>query len=577
VIPAPRDRSSGAEAFSWRFVTPLFTGAAINAINTSLIATALVPIATAVHVSVGRTAVLVSALYLASAIAQPTGGKLAEEFGPRRVFLAGVLIVLVGGVVGGTGRDLTALVVARVLIGVGSSAVYPSAMLLIRRRADAAGLAAPPGGVLGGLMIAGAATSTLGLPIGGVLVDAWGWRTTFLINLPVALLALAMAVFWIPADPPVEGSRTVRQVAVRLDVAGILGFGGAMAALLVFLMGLPHPNWTALGQAVVVGGGLLWWELRASRPFIDVRLLGTNLALTRTYLRFALSSLCVYTVLYGLTQWLQAGRGMSAKEAGLLLLPMSALSALLARPLSRRNLIRTPLIVAAASCLAASAGVLALFTGTPIALIVLITLVFGITLGTTISANQTALYTQAGPDQIGTAAGLFRTFGFLGSIASSALISLVFHTHVTDHHLHVIALIMVIVSVLGLVIVLTDRTIMAQARAEDRSLAGPASRPAPATTAVQAVRVEIPGKVAGHLADRTDLGEAERHALQRGRTVRRGQGYSLHVTALPEVHQSLLLAAAATLDTDGASSADRKALRIYADRLNAFAQVSQIR
>jgi MFS family permease len=146
--------------------------------------------------------------------------------------------------------------------------------------------------------------------------------------------------------------------------------------------------------------------------------------------------------------------------------------------ISRQNLVRAPLIVAAVSCLAASAGVLALTSDAPIAWIVVITLVFGITLGTTISANQTTLYTQAGADQIGTAAGLFRTFGFLGSIASSALITLVFHTHVTDHHLHVIALIMVIVSVLGLVIMLTDRTIMAQARVEDRPPAG--SPPLPA-------------------------------------------------------------------------------------------------
>ncbi|MCZ4095219.1 MULTISPECIES: hypothetical protein [Streptomyces] len=56
-------------------MTPLYTGSAINAINSSLIATALVPIAAAVHVSVGRTEVLVSMLYLASAIAQPVGGK----------------------------------------------------------------------------------------------------------------------------------------------------------------------------------------------------------------------------------------------------------------------------------------------------------------------------------------------------------------------------------------------------------------------------------------------------------------------------------------------------------------------
>ncbi|BCK73455.1 MFS transporter [Streptomyces libani subsp. rufus] len=462
--PASPATSRTAPAFSWRFVTPLFTGSAINAINTSLIATALVPIAAAVHVPVGRTAVLVSALYLACAIAQPVGGKLAEEFGPRRVFLAGVLIVLAGGVVGGLGEELTALVVARVLIGVGSSAVYPSAMLLIRRRAEAAGLDAPPGGVLGGLMIAGAATSALGLPIGGVLVDAWGWRTTFLINLPFALLALAMAFCWIPADPPVAGPRTLRQLAARLDVAGIIGFGGAIAALLVFLTGLPQADWSVLGLAVVIGAGLVWWELRARRPFFDVRLLARNPALTRTYLRFALAGLCVYTVLYGLTQWLQSGRSMSSEEAGLLLLPMSALSALIARPISQRNLVRMPLIVAAVSCLAASAGVLALTASTPTVWIVAITLVFGITLGTTISAHQTILYTQVGAGEIGTAAGLFRTFGFLGSIASSALISVVFHSEVNDHRLHLIALTMVAVSVLGLLVVVTDRTVMARAR-----------------------------------------------------------------------------------------------------------------
>ncbi|MEV0455884.1 hypothetical protein [Catellatospora methionotrophica] len=79
--------------------------------------------------------------------------------------------------------------------------------------------------------------------------------------------------------------------------------------------------------------------------------------------------------------------------------------------------------------------------------------------------------------------------------------------------------------------------------------------------------MEIPGKVADHLTGRADLGESEQHALSPGRAVRRGQGYSLHVTALPEVHQALL-AAAAQLDADGASSADRKAYRIYTDRLN---------
>jgi MFS family permease len=478
VTPAGKS-AAAAEPFSWRFTAPLLTGAPVNAVNSSLIATALVPIAAALRIPAGRTAVLVSALYLASAIAQPVGGRLAEEFGARRVFLGGLLIVLAGGVVGGLGRDLAALIVARVLIGAGSSAVYPSAMLLVRRRSEEAGLAAPPGGVLGGLMIAGAATSALGLPLGGVLVGAWGWRTAFLVNLPLAAAAMTMGLFWIPRDPPVQGPAGVREAAARIDLGGIAGFGTMMTALLVFLMGLPRPDWAALGLAVAAGAVLAWWELRADRPFLDVRLLATNLPLTRTYLRFAVASLCVYTVLYGITQWLQAGRGTSAAQAGLLLLPMSALSALIARPVSRRNLVRAPLIVAAVSCLAASAGVLALTTATPLAWVVVITLVFGITLGTTISANQTVLYTQAGADQIGTASGLFRTFGFLGSIASSALLSIAYRTRVNDHSLHVTALTMVIASVLGLILVLTDRSVMTQARAR-RTAPLSAAPPSPA-------------------------------------------------------------------------------------------------
>jgi MFS family permease len=465
-------------AFSWRFVAPMYMGSALNPINSSLIATALVPIAAAVHVSVGRVVVLVSALYLASAIAQPTAGKLAEEFGPRRVFLVGISIVFIGGLVGGFGQNLTTLIVARVLIGFGTSAGYPSAMLIIRRRAEDVGLSAPPGAVLGGLSIAGIATAALGLPIGGVLVQTWGWRTTFFINVPFALVTLAMAFFWISADAPLARRTNLREVATRIDAAGIAGFGGAMTALLVFLMGLPRTNWPALAIALVAGPALVWWELRARRPFLDVRLLATNLALSRTYLRWALAALCAYTVLYGVTQWLQAGRGMSSEEAGLLLLPMTALSALVVRPVSRRNLIRTPLVIAAITALAGSLGVVALTTSTPIVWILVITLVFGLSLGGTISGNQTALYTQVDVGQIGTASGLFRTFGYIGSIASAAIISVAFHSGVSDHSLHVIALIMVAVSALGVVIVLADRGLMRQARAKTGEESAP-SRPEP--------------------------------------------------------------------------------------------------
>jgi predicted MFS family arabinose efflux permease len=243
-------------------------------------------------------------------------------------------------------------------------------------------------------------------------------------------------------------------------------------------MSLPRPVWPALGLAAVGGSALVFWELRADHPFIDVRLLASNLALTRTYLRFALITLCIYTVLYGITQWLEAGRGLSAEGAGLLLLPMTGLSAFVLGPISRRNLVRGPLIVAAGSALAASAGVLFLTAHSPIALIIAITVIFGITLGTGASGNQTALYLQASASQVGTASGLFRTFGYVGSIASSAIISMVFHANVSDHGLHTIAIVMIVASALALIITLADRQLRTPARDSDGDSAVTTSQPA---------------------------------------------------------------------------------------------------
>ncbi|HEY2061942.1 MAG TPA: MFS transporter [Amycolatopsis sp.] len=450
------DKKRGA--FSWRFVTPLYISSALNPINSSLIATALVPISHAMGVSVGATAVLVSALYLASSVAQPTAGKLAEELGPRRVFLTGIVVVLAGGLVGGFGTSLTTLTVARVLIGIGTSAGYPAAMVLIRRRALGAGLSDPPGGVLGGLSIAGTVTVAVGPPIGGLLVAAFGWRSAFLVNLPVTVIALLLAILWVPRDAPLE-RRPLRELAARIDVGGIVLFGGMMSALLVFLLSLPAPNWLPLGISVVLGLGLVVWERRSATPFIDLRLLVSNLALTRTYLRGALTLLAFYTVLYGLTQWLEAAHGLPPQEAGLVLLPMGILAAVVSQPISARNLVRGPLIVGAASLILASAAVLLFTSSTPVLLIVGVTLLFAITLGATTVSNQTALYTQAPADQVGTAAGLFRTFSYLGSIASSTVTGIVFRHQVTDSGLHVIAGILAAVSVVVLVMTVFDRAL----------------------------------------------------------------------------------------------------------------------
>ncbi|MBK3567722.1 MFS transporter [Streptomyces sp. MBT62] len=454
-------RDLARKPFAWTFTTPLYVGASLNPVNSSIIATALVPIATELHVSVGSTAVLVSSLYLASAIAQPTAGKLAEVLGARRIFLAGIVLVLLGGVVGGLGQNLAMLTVARVLVGIGTSAAFPCAMVLIRRRAEDAGLDGPPGGVLGGIAIAGMATAAVGPPIGGLLVGAGGWRWAFLINIPVTAMAMVMAVRWLPKDPVLDrADRRFRRVADRIDLLGILGFAVTMSALVIFLTALPRLDWIPLAVFALAAVPTVRWELRRTAPFFDFRGFAANGALTRTYLRQGLTLLGTYSVMYGMTQWMEAAHGYSTVTAGLLLLPMGAVSALLSRPLASRNLVRGPLIASAVTMLIGSAGIMLLTSESPAIALVLVSLVFGVTSAATTVGNQTALYLAAPPDQIGTASGLFRTFGYLGTITSAVIGGIVFRDGASDHGLHILGLVLVGAGVVVLLLTVLDRRLM---------------------------------------------------------------------------------------------------------------------
>jgi MFS family permease len=431
-------------------------GSALNPVNSSVIATALVYIAGSMHVSVGRTAILISSLYLASAIAQPTAGRLAEEFGPRRVFLVGIVIVLAGGIVGGLAENLPTLVLARILIGVGTSAGYPSAMLLIRRRATALGLTSPPGAVLGGLAITSAVTLAVGPAIGGLLIGWFDWRAAFLINVPVAILAFTMAVGWIAKDADQLGGRSARELAARIDLPGVIAFAAAITALLVFLISLPALDWVALTGALVAGTGLVVIELRARNPFVDIRLLASNGALTRTYVRYCLTLLGIYVVLYGLTQWIEAGRGLSAYQAGLALIPMGLLSAITARVVSRSAKLRPSLIVSAIALIVGAVGTLFLTSHSPLIAIIGVTALFGLVAGFGNVTNQAALYRESPPEKVGTAAGLLRTFGYVGSIAAATITGIAFRVRVDDSGLHRVAATLVVIGIIVLLMTVLD-------------------------------------------------------------------------------------------------------------------------
>ncbi|HEX4789220.1 MAG TPA: MFS transporter [Actinospica sp.] len=462
--PPPQAAGRGP-GFGWRYTAPLLTGSSLNPINSSMIATGLVGIGVDFHKGPGTTATLISVLYLCSAIMQPTMGKLATIFGPRRVFLAGVAILLLGGIVGAAAPSFGFLLVSRALIGIGTSAAYPTAMALVRRRADELGTGVPSR-VLGNFSIASQVTLVIGLPLGGVLAGAFGWRALFLVNVPLALFTLALTLYGVPKDGPVP-DRGPQSLFTAVDVPGIALFAGTIGSLLIFLAGLSDPDWWLLAASIVLGTALVTWERRAQRPLVDVRMLARNSRLLRTYVRQMLASLGVYVALYGLSQWMEDAAHYSASQVGLILLPLSGISVLVARLVSDRGWVRVPLTLTGA-CLVATGVVMFGITHTSGVLALIgMSLLFGLANGFSGYANQAALYTQSAAGEIAVASGLYRTFVYFGAIFSSSLIGIAFGHNATDHGLHVIAWVVCVIGAVITLMAALDRAI--PARAESRN------------------------------------------------------------------------------------------------------------
>jgi MFS family permease len=295
--------------FGFRFVTPLALGSTLNPINSTMISTALVAIARDYHASVAQTGWLIAGLYLTSAIAQPTMGRLADLFGPRRVYLFSLCVVALAGIAGGIAPSLGMLIGVRVLLGIGTSGAYPSAMRIFRTQADRIGVD-PPRVAMGFMSFAGIATTAIGPVLGGVLTGYFGWHSIFTVNLPVSLLTILLVLLWVPKDEQPAGSLVL--LMEELDLIGIALFAAFLLSLMLFLMNLDHPMWLVLPVAAVFGVVLVIHSLRRKQPFIDVQMLVRNRPLTVTYLRIAAILLIVYCILYGFAQWLEAGAGFSS-------------------------------------------------------------------------------------------------------------------------------------------------------------------------------------------------------------------------------------------------------------------------
>ncbi|HEY0248001.1 MAG TPA: MFS transporter [Gryllotalpicola sp.] len=463
-----RTETGTSGTFGWRFVAPILIGPVLNPINTSMIAIALVPISRDLHVTTSVVVWLVASLYLASAIAQPTMGKLADVFGPKRVYIFGLVVVIVAGVLPSLWHTFGSVLVSRVLIGIGTSSAYPSAMSLIRDQSTRLERPTPPA-LLSALSIAAQTTAAIGPVLGGLLIGAFGWESIFLVNIPLAGIALLMTIPWVPSDANRPARSGPAPTLRSIDPLGIGLFAGALAALLFFLLDLRVANLWMLAVAVVLAGALLWWSLRQKTPFIDVRMLRRNGPLSRTYLRMLLIYFGAYTMMYGFSQWAQGPAGLSSGQAGWVQLPTAVLAALTGITVARNRRLRLPLVLSGAIPLFGGILLMFLHASSPFWLLLVAAAFFGVPQGLASVSNQQALYRQAPGDQLGTASGLSRTAVYLGSILSSAAIGLAFPSAPSDGGLHALGLAIAIIVGLAALLALVDPALRTPKKTAEKS------------------------------------------------------------------------------------------------------------
>lgn len=401
----------------------LSLGTALNPLNSSMIAVALVVLRADFGLDVAAVTWVITSFYLSSAAGQPLMGRLADRFGPRRMFTLGMALVAVTCALAPFSPNFALLCVARAVMALGTATAYPSAVVMIGAIAHRANQeSARP---LGNIQMANTSAAAVGPVVGGLLVGLVGWQALFLINVPLAVAALLIVRRAAPADKARERG-PLAGLLRDSDIPGILGFvGSLLLAMMALLDVAPGYRWWLLGAGTLIAALFVRRELCFSRPFLDLRLLGRNRPLMLVYLGFAVFNSVYYFVFFGLPQLLQEAGGYDPGLVGLLMLPLATMSVLstpwAVRAMGRFGVRRV--LIAGVVLLATAAALMWLLTNSlAIPLVLVLTALMGVPYGVVSIASNQGMFVSTRPAERGVAAGIFQTCRYLGAITATVLI-----------------------------------------------------------------------------------------------------------------------------------------------------------
>ncbi|WUH99815.1 MFS transporter [Spirillospora sp. NBC_00431] len=392
----------------WLILVVLCLSTLVLVVDNMVLAVAIPPLAADLGASAQDAQWILDSYILVFAGLLLTAGGLSDRFGRRRVMIIGLALFGASSLAASCAADPAQLIAARAAMGVGGALIMPSTLSILitvfdgaeRRTAMAAWSAAAMLGLVGGPVL------------GGALIGWFWWGAVFLINVPVAAVAIAAALLLMPES---RGPRS------RPDPLGAVLSMAGVTALVWTIIELPHGlHATSLAVAVIALAAFVGWELRAPSPMVPLRLFRDR--------TFSGGSLCLTLVQIGngglmlvLTQYLQFVLGYSPTEAGLAFIPM-ALASVVFNTLSTRADGRT-MIVAGLTTSATGFGVLAtLSPGDGLAVTVIGLFLLGAGGGLAVPAAVSALMGTVPAEQAGAGSALNDTVQQLGAALGVAVL-----------------------------------------------------------------------------------------------------------------------------------------------------------
>ncbi len=398
-------------------------GVLIAQVDTSVVNLAVKEIGASLNAGVTALQWIVDAYNLVYASLLLTAGTLADLYGRRRIFALGIALFTVGSLVCGLAPNAAVLVTGRAVAGLGAALEIPTSLAILtvaypdtKQRTQALGLWASCNGL----------AFIVGPTLGGVLVESVGWRSIFLLIIPLCVAALALTVTAVPESKDPNGR--------RLDLPGQALAVVALGALSLAVIEGPRWGWGSIGSIAAfvcsitsailfvlrqrgADGALVPLEMFRNRVFSAS--LGIAAAMT-----FGMYAMLFLTPLY-----LQAGRGDSALLAGVELLPMSVTFVIVAQ-LSGKIAIaygpRLPMTLGMAM-MGAGLFLLALLPlDNSLLLVEAALLVIGCGLGLNTAPVNAVAVANVTAARSGTASGLVNTARMVGATLGVAVLGAIF-------------------------------------------------------------------------------------------------------------------------------------------------------